>query len=138
MPKQLSRYERGLQALSQVTGRARAPEPRPEEPPSAMELHRIFVEHCYGDSWSRPGLDMRTKSLVTVAVLTALGAHNELRLHIRAAHRLGISKDEIVALLVHLAAYCGVPRTVHATTMAREAWREMDAEQAASARGKRR
>ncbi len=127
MARDAGRYERGLKTLAKVTGRRRGPTVRPEEPPSAEGLHRLFVEHCYGDSWSDPVLDLRTKSLVTVAVLTTLGAQRELKLHIRGAHNLGVSKDEIVALLKHLAAYCGVPRTVHATAMAQEAWREMEA-----------
>lgn len=127
MGREDARYERGLEALRTLLGRDRGPQPAPEEPPSAKELHRIFLEHCYGDSWARPGLDMKTKALVTVAVLATLGAERELKVHIRGAHNMGATKDELVDLLIHIAAYSGTPRAVHATTMAREVWREMDA-----------
>ena len=120
------RYERGLEALRTLMGRDRGPTPAPEEPPSAADLHRVFIEHCYGDSWARPGLDMKTKSLVTVAILATLGAERELKIHIRGAHNMGVTKDQRVDLLIHMAGYSGVPRAVHAARLAREVWREMD------------
>ncbi len=120
------RYERGLEALQVLLQHGR-PEPGPEEPPSAVDLHHIMVEHCYGDSWSRPGLDMKTKALVTVAILATLGAQRELGVHIRGAHNVGVTKDELVDLLIHIAAYSGVPRAAHATSIARDVWREMAA-----------
>ena len=114
-------------ALWELRGQDRGPTPVPEEPESGEDLHRIYVENCYADSWARPGLDMKTKSLVTIAILATIGATAELRSQVRGAHNLGVTKDEVVALLIHIAGYSGVPRAVHATNMAREVWREMDA-----------
>lgn len=100
--------------------------PSPESPEVMAEFSRICMEHCFADSWSRPGLDLKTKSLVTLTVLTSIGATEELKLHVKAALNLGHSKEDIVELLIHLVAYCGVPRAVHAMRMARQAFAEAD------------
>ena len=128
MAEENGRYEKGTEALQQLMGRVRSTTLLPGEPPAAEGLHRIFIEHAYGDSWADPTLDMKTKSLVTLAILSTLGASSELQSHIRGAHNLGVSRDEVVALLTHVAAYSGVPRAVHALSMAREAWLQIDGE----------
>lgn len=100
----------------------------PNDPPEAEELFRLRIKHTYGDSWSRPGLDLKTKSLVTLALLISQGAGHEFKTHIRGAHNLGITKAEIVELMIHLLAYVGAPRTVTATQLAQEVWAEMGPE----------
>ncbi len=103
----------------------------PNDPPVADDLFRLRIQHTYGDTWSRPGLDLKAKSLITLTVLVAQGAGHEFKTHIRGAHHLGITKDEIIELMIHLLAYVGAPRTVTATQLAQEVWAEMAAEHAA-------
>jgi 4-carboxymuconolactone decarboxylase len=86
-------------------------EPGPGEPPNARDLNARLVEHAFLDSWARPGLDRRTKSLATIAMMVATGQSRELRAHVSGALLLGISREEIVELLIHTLAYCGAPKT---------------------------
>jgi alkylhydroperoxidase/carboxymuconolactone decarboxylase family protein YurZ len=87
----------------------RRPEPEPGEPANAPELREI-LSRPFSDSWARPGLPMRTKSVATISMLIALSAHDELEKHLVGALRLGIAPEELVELLIHSAGYCGVPR----------------------------
>jgi 4-carboxymuconolactone decarboxylase len=102
-------YERGMQVRREVLGdehveRATA---------NATELTRDFQEfitrYAWGEIWSRPGLDRRTRSCVTLTALVAIGRFDELALHIRAARRNGLSPEEIAEVLLQTAVYCGVP-----------------------------
>jgi 4-carboxymuconolactone decarboxylase len=69
-----------------------------------------FIErYAWGEIWSRPGLDRRTRSFVTLAALVALGREHELAMHVRAAKRNGLTDEEIKETLLHCAIYCGVP-----------------------------
>lgn len=71
---------------------------------------QAFIErYAWGDIWARPGLDRRTRSLITLTALTALGQWDELALHVRAAKRNGVTDDEIKETLLHCAVYCGAP-----------------------------
>ncbi|RZQ60703.1 4-carboxymuconolactone decarboxylase [Amycolatopsis suaedae] len=80
---------------------------------AATEFTRPFQEYlteaAWGSVWSRPGLDRRTRSALTLAVLTALGARDELAMHVRAAVRNGLSEAEISEVLLHTAVYAGMP-----------------------------
>jgi 4-carboxymuconolactone decarboxylase len=74
-----------------------------------MAFQRITTEWCWGATWSRPGLDRRTRSLMNLAMLTALGKPAELRLHVRGALENGVTVEEIKEALIHATVYCGVP-----------------------------
>ena len=102
-------YDRGMKVRREVLGdehvdRATA---------NATELTRDFQEfitrYAWGDIWSRPGLDLRTRSCITMTALIAVGRFDELAMHIRGARRNGLSPDEISEVLLHSAIYCGVP-----------------------------
>ena len=75
---------------------------------------------AWGDTWQRPGLDLKTRSLITVAMLTALGKQNELKGHVRGALNNGATAVEIQEVLLHAAIYCGVPASVEAFRTANE------------------
>ena len=77
--------------------------------PFTAPFQDYITSSVWGAIWTRPGLDRRTRSCVTLAVLTALGAHDELAMHVRAAVRNGLSPDEIGEVLLHTGAYAGVP-----------------------------
>lgn len=91
---------------------------------SATELTRDFQDlitrYAWGEIWTRPGLDRRTRSCITITALVARGQFDELALHIRAARRTGLSNEEIAEVLLHCAVYCGVPAANSAFAVFRE------------------
>ncbi|MCH7553687.1 MAG: carboxymuconolactone decarboxylase family protein [Chloroflexi bacterium] len=116
------RYERGLAVMEKLWGSRRGLPPSPGDPENAKDLQRLITEHCFSDSWSRPGQELKTKSLLTIAILTTLGAGAELRGHVMGALNIGVTKEEIVEVFIHTAAYAGIPRTVAAFGIARDAF----------------
>lgn len=74
-----------------------------------MAFQRITTEWCWGYAWSRPGLERKTRSLLNLAMLTALGKPSELQLHVRGALANGVTTDEIMETLLHATVYCGIP-----------------------------
>ena len=84
------------------------------------ELQDLITRYAWGELWTRPGLPRRERSLVTLAMLVALGRHDELRFHLNAALRNGATRDEIKEVLLHAAVYCGVPAAHSAFRVAEE------------------
>lgn len=91
---------------------------------NATDFTRPIQEHitakAWGDVWQRPGLELKTRSLITVAMLTALGKQHELKAHVRGALNNGATSAEIQEVLLHAAVYCGVPTAVDAFRSAAE------------------
>jgi 4-carboxymuconolactone decarboxylase len=94
---------------------------------SAMPARELFPEFfelastfCFGGFWSRPQLDLRSRSLCTVAQLAALGRTSELKLHLQGAQNLGISREELVEVLMQTSQYAGIPAAVQALNAAAE------------------
>jgi len=73
------------------------------------DFQDLITRYAWGEIWSRPGLDRRTRSLVTITALVALGREHELELHVRAALRNGVTPDDLKEVLLQCAVYCGVP-----------------------------
>ena len=73
------------------------------------DFQDFITRYAWGEIWSRPGLDRKTRSAITLTALIALNHHEELALHVRAALRNGLSRDEIKEVILHAAVYCGVP-----------------------------
>jgi 3-oxoadipate enol-lactonase/4-carboxymuconolactone decarboxylase len=84
------------------------------------EFQELITRYAWGEVWSRPGLDRRTRSAITLTALTALGHHHELAMHVRAALRNGLTSDEIKEVLLQCAVYCGVPAANRAFAIAQE------------------
>ena len=85
-----------------------------------LPIQEHITRNAWGDVWQRPGLDLKTRSLITVAFLTALGKQHELKGHIRGALNNGVTKEELQELLLHATVYCGVPAAVDAFRTAAE------------------
>jgi 3-oxoadipate enol-lactonase/4-carboxymuconolactone decarboxylase len=81
----------------------------------------LITRYAWGSVWTRPGLDRRTRSCITLAMLAALGHHDELAMHVPAALRNGVTEDEISEILLQVAIYAGVPAANSAFTVARRA-----------------
>jgi 4-carboxymuconolactone decarboxylase len=88
----------------------------------------LITEYCWGAVWDRPGLSRKTRSLLNIAMLTALNREDEFKLHVRAAFRNGVTRDEIREVLLQTAIYCGVPAANSAFKQAREVFAAMDKE----------
>jgi 4-carboxymuconolactone decarboxylase len=114
------RHERGLAALKTVSGDAGAGVVD-RLAAIAPDLGRFIIDFSYGDVIARPGLDYRSKELATVALLTALGtAQPQLKVHIAAALKVGVTREEIVEAIQQMALYAGFPAALNGTTAARE------------------
>jgi len=87
-------------------------------------LQEHITQYAWGDIWNRPGLDRRTRSLLNLAMLTALNRPHELRLHVEGALRNGVTKDEIREVLMQATIYCGVPAAMDSFKVAREVLKE--------------
>jgi 4-carboxymuconolactone decarboxylase len=83
-------------------------------------LQELVTEYCWGAIWTRPGLPRKTRSLVNLAMLTALNRPHELKLHVRGALRNGCTRDDIREVLLQAAIYCGVPAAIDGFRVARE------------------
>jgi 4-carboxymuconolactone decarboxylase len=102
-----SRYETGLKVRKEVLGADHVARALAEATLDA-DFQRFITETAWGSVWARPDLDRRTRSLVTIAILAALG-REELALHLRASQNVGVDTKEIVEVLLHVAAYAGIP-----------------------------
>lgn len=92
----------------------------------APDLAKFVVEFPYGDIYSRPGLDMKTREMITVAALTAMGtAELQLKSHIKGALNAGCTKEEIIEIILQMAVYAGFPAAINAINTAKEVFESM-------------
>lgn len=120
------RYERGWQKLAEVDGNA-GQQVIDGLKDIAPDLGRYIVEFAFGDLYSRPGLDLRSREIATVAALTAMGnAAPQLKVHIKAALNVGVSKQEIIEVILQMSAYAGFPAALNAVAIAREVFANAD------------
>ena len=113
-------YDKGLAMRRQVMGNEFVDKALSGTTDFTRPLQEHITAKAWGDVWQRPGLDLKTRSLVTVAMLTALGKQNELRGHLRGALNNGATPAELQEVLLHAAIYCGVPAAVEAFRTAAE------------------
>lgn len=102
-------YERGMRVRREVLGEEHVDGAMQRMTSFTEPFQELITRYAWGSVWSRPGLDRRTRSALTLALLTALGRDHELAMHVRAALRNGLSEDEIGEVLLHTAVYAGVP-----------------------------
>lgn len=115
-----SRYDTGIKTRKEVLGSEHVEQALARTTEFDADFQRIITEMAWGSVWSRPDLDRRTRSLVTVAILAALG-REELSLHLRAAiENIGVDPHEIAEVLLHVAVYAGVPAANAAFSVAKK------------------
>ena len=122
------RYERGLAKLQEIDGDAgqRVIDSLRDIAP---DFARYLIEFPFGDIYSRPGLDLRSREIAVVAALTAMGnATPQLKVHIGGALNVGVSKDEVIEVIMQMAVYAGFPAAVNGILVAKEAFAEIDAQ----------
>lgn len=103
------RYETGMRIRREVLGDEHVDRAIGATTPLTAPFQEFITRTAWGDIWARPGLDRRTRSCITLALLTALRAEGEIAMHVRAAVRNGLTPDEIAEVLLHTAVYAGVP-----------------------------
>jgi 4-carboxymuconolactone decarboxylase len=103
------RYDAGMRARREVLGDAHVDAATARQTAFDAPFQRFITEVAWAELWARPNLDRRTRSLVTIAVLAALGRSEELALHLEATRRTGVTADEVREALLHVAVYAGVP-----------------------------
>ena len=122
-------YEAGLAVRRRILGDAHVNRSLENATAFDQEFQELITRHAWGDIWTRPGLDHRTRSLITIAMLAAAGRHEELSLHIRATRNTGATSDEVKEVLLQVAVYAGVPAANSAFRIAKSAFEEMAKEE---------
>jgi len=120
-------FEKGLAVRKEVLGKEYVEKSIQGADDFAMAMQQYATEACWGMIWTRPGLPRKIRSLLNIAMITALNRPHELKLHIKAAFNNGVTKDEIKEVLLQAACYAGVPAGVDSFRIAREAFAEMGA-----------
>ncbi|HEU5213618.1 MAG TPA: 4-carboxymuconolactone decarboxylase [Gaiellaceae bacterium] len=113
------RFEEGMRIRREVLGDEHVDAAAAATTAFTADFQDLITRYAWGEIWARPGLDRRTRSCITLAMLVALGRHEELAMHVRAARRNGLSADEIKEVLLQTAVYCGVPAANQAFAIAR-------------------
>ncbi len=102
-------YEQGLEVRRAMFGSAGAEQQTENTRAINDKLQEIVTRWCFGDMWTRPGLDRRIRSMITVAMLLAMGREFELNIHIRGALANGVTEEELREISLHAILYCGIP-----------------------------
>ena len=120
-------WKRGFAARSQVLGEAyvRKAFADAEADPFGRDLQDYVTEHAWGASWARPGLDFKTRSMLNLAMLTALNRPHEFEIHLRGAIRNGVTRDEVKEILIQTAVYCGAPAALDSFRIAKKVFAEV-------------
>lgn len=118
-------FEKGLKTRREVLGREYVDASIKSADDFNQPMQELVTEYCWNEIWNRPGLDRRTRSLLNLAMLTALNRPHELKLHVRGAINNGLTKEEIREVFLQSAIYCGVPAAIDSFRSAKEIFKEM-------------
>ena len=118
-------FAKGLEVRRAVLGAAYVDNSVATTSEFMVAFQKLVTEYCWGEIWTRPGLDKRTRSMLNIAMLTALNRPNELRLHLRGALNNGVTQDEIKEILLQTCIYCGIPAGLDAFKSAVEVFKEV-------------
>ncbi|WP_306257450.1 4-carboxymuconolactone decarboxylase [Pararhizobium sp. IMCC21322] len=123
------RYDTGMQVRRAVLGDAHVDRAEADKTALDAPFQELVTETAWGHVWSRPQLNPRERSIVTIALLAALGHDEEVAMHVRATANTGASKDDVCEALMHVAIYAGLPAANRAIKIVKQTFAEMDAEQ---------
>lgn len=119
-------FDKGLQTRREVLGADHVDTSMRTADDFSLPMQEFVTQYCWGDVWNRPGLDRRTRSLLNLAMITALNRPHELKLHVRGAINNGVTKEEIREVFLQCAVYCGVPAAIDSFRSAREVFKDLD------------
>ncbi len=117
-------FERGLKVRREVLGAEYVDRSIRSADDFNRPMQELVTQYCWGEIWNRPGLERKTRSLLNLAMLTALNRPHEIRLHVRGALNNGVTKEEIAEVFLQAAIYCGVPAAIDSFRIAREVFDE--------------
>jgi 4-carboxymuconolactone decarboxylase len=120
------RYDEGMTVRREVLGDSYVEQANAKTTEFTRDFQQVVTEFAWGTVWARPGLDRRSRSMVTLTALITLGHHDELALHLRGALRNGLTREEIKEVLLHAAVYCGVPAANAAFRVAQRVLDELE------------
>ena len=123
-----SQFDRGMAVRRAVLGDAHVDASMENATDFTRDFQRYLTENVWGDIWTRPGLERKTRSMLVIAITAALGRLEELELHLRASRNTGITRDEVKELLLQVGAYAGVPAANTAFKIAAKVYRQIDEE----------
>lgn len=123
------RFERGLEVRKKVLGEEYVNESLARATDFSRPMQEFVTEYCWGEIWTRPGLDRKTRSMLNLAMLTALNRPHEIKLHVRGALNNGVTKEEIREVFLQAAVYCGVPAAIDSFRIAQEVFAEEEKRQ---------
>lgn len=123
------KFEQGLEVRRSVLGAEYVDKSIQNATDFNRPMQELVTEYCWGEVWTRPGLPRKTRSMLNLAMITALNRPHELKLHVRGALNNGLSKDEIKEVFLQTAIYCGVPAAIDSFRTAQEVFDEIDKEQ---------
>lgn len=126
-------YKAGLAMRRKVLGDKYVDESLRKATDFNRPLQDYLTEHAWGAVWTREGLPPRTRSMLNLAILTAINRPNELAIHLRGALNNGVTREEIREIFLHCGAYCGAPAALDSFKLASKVFDEIDAEQQAAA-----
>lgn len=122
------RYQQGLEVRTAVLGEAHVGRSLQNLNDFNQDFQSFISRYAWGEVWSREGLPRHTRSLVTIAILLALGREDELRMHLKACFNNGVTKDELKELILHSSLYAGLPAANAAMHMAEDVFKELGIE----------
>jgi 4-carboxymuconolactone decarboxylase len=114
------RHEEGMNIRRAVLGDAHVDQAIATQNEFTAEFQELITRYAWGEIWTRPDLDRKTRNLITIAMMVALNRSEELQLHLKAALKNGVTRTEIKEVLLQAAIYCGVPAANHAFHMAEQ------------------
>ena len=121
------RYRKGMETRRKVLGDAHVERAEAAKTEFDAPFQDLITEAAWGHVWSRDRITARERSMLTIALLAALGNFDELAMHVRATANTGASREDVMEALLHVAIYAGVPRANHAIKIAKETFAEMEA-----------
>ncbi|HZR92440.1 MAG TPA: carboxymuconolactone decarboxylase family protein [Gaiellaceae bacterium] len=119
-------FDRGLEIRRRMFGASATDAQLRDADDFTHDLQELVTRYCFGEVWGRKQLSLGLRSMLTVAMLVALGRDNELRVHVRGALANGVSREDLREIFLHAAVYCGIPAAVGAFRTAREVFAEAD------------
>ena len=120
------KFEKGMQIRKSVLGDDHVARAEANKSDFDADFQRFITESAWGSVWARPGLEIKTRQLLTIAMLAALGKHEELALHVRATRNTGVTRNEVKEVFMLVAVYAGVPAANSAFAVAKRVYAEMD------------
>ena len=119
-------FEKGLRVRREVLGDEYVNNAIKNADDFNQPLQELVTQYCWGEIWTRPALDRKTRSIINLSMLTALNRPHELKLHVRGAINNGLTKEDIGEILLQSAIYCGVPAAIDSFRVAKDVFKEME------------